>query len=96
MGIFESEENLVKIGDTVFVKTDNESIRKMKNFFTNDKIIRHIIDNPNELYKVVSKDRYGLELDAFYDMDSKYIPIECVELAQNQALYQIRKESTRF
>lgn len=87
---------MVEAGDIVFVKTDNESIRKMNNFFTNNKIIRHIIDNPNELYKVVSMDAYGLELDEFSDMDSKYIPIECVGLAQEQALYQIRKESTRF
>jgi hypothetical protein len=87
---------MVEIGDKVFVKTDDESIDRMRRYLTNGKIIRHIINNPDEIYEVAYKDKHSVVLYEFINMDSKYIPKECVEPVQNQLIHRIRRESTRF
>jgi len=87
---------MMKRGDKVFVKTDDESINRMRRYLTNTRIIRHIINNPDEIYEVVYKDKNSVVLSEFVDMESKYIPKECVELVQNQLIYRIRRESIQF
>jgi hypothetical protein len=87
---------MVEVGDKVFVKSDDKSINRMKWYLTNDKIIRHIINNPDEIYEVAYKGKDSVMLSEFANMGFKYIPIECVGLAQKKALYQIRRESIQF
>ena len=87
---------MIKRGDKVFVKTDDESIDRMRRYLTNGKIIRHIINNPDEIYEVVYKDKHSVVLSEFVNMDSKYIPKECVELVQKQLIHRIRRESIQF
>jgi len=87
---------MIKKGDKVFVKTNDESINKMRWYLTNDRIIHHIINNPDEIYEVVYRDKQSVVLSEFVNMDSKFIPEECVELVQNQLIHRIKRESIQF
>lgn len=87
---------MAEVGDKVFVKTDDKSIYRMRSYLTNDKIIHHIINNPDETYEVAYKGRDSVVLSEFANMEFKYIPIECVELVQNQLIHRIRRESIQF
>ena len=87
---------MVEVGGKVFVKTDDESIDRMRRYLTNGKIIRHIINNPDEIYEVAYKGKDSVMLSEFANMEFKYIPIECVELVQNQLIHRIKSESAQF